>query len=311
MTSTDAFISGMSYAAGELTPVENLDFPRESGKTAEDFLALGLRTFALHNGPFEDLVVASIRKSLTSADVDARDVDLLIYASSFYCFDGKVRDVHHHLNEVVKAVGLTRAIPMSVGLGQCTNWVLALQVAKQLVCGGKAETALIIAADRVPSSRSRLVPPDVSIAGDAAATCIVSKRRGRYRIGRIERHCDWGMAQLDPEKDFFPYLQGTLGGIRDIAAKFRQDPCLPAAHAQLITTNLNNSISRLFSAQTGFPTDKVFSANIARFGHCDVADLLINLTDYVSAPANPAGTILLLGSAPFIWSGAELEPTEA
>ena len=190
--------------------------------------------------------------------------------------------------------------------------MIALALAADALRLGRCRTALIVTTDKVLDGESRVVPPDVSVGSDCAASVLMSAEgTGPWELVAGERLIIPLAGEARAHEDFTRYLKTSAQGIHDVtertlAAVDRR----PDDFAWLITNNYNQSVSRLFAAQSGFDPARVYTANIVRYGHGFGADNLINLADCASEhPPRAGDLVLLLASGPNMWATAVLRRT--
>jgi 3-oxoacyl-[acyl-carrier-protein] synthase-3 len=297
-----SYLRSPAYRVGELRPIEELGCAAE---TLQEMQAAGLEMFSRFGGdPFE-LAAGSIESTLATGQIQACDVDAVIYATTAYVSMGSpwsLLDVGTGVRQLLKRLGLHRAMPIGVSLAQCANLSTAISVAAGLVASGRHRNILVFVADRIPPGVSRIVNPGITVLSDAAASCLVSADRDGWEMIGFAEHLDGAEADLDPTENFFAYLRSTATGIREVCANlYEQLNTPPKSFHRLLINNVNHSVVRLVAEQSGFPISAIHTSNIARYGHCDAADVIINLSDHaMSETSVPSELVLMLTAAPFM-----------
>jgi 3-oxoacyl-[acyl-carrier-protein] synthase III len=307
-----AFVHAPAYAVGPLESIENIVELQQDREVLENMRALGVDTYGRHDGSPFDLARRAIAQSLEKADVSGADLDAVVYVTTAYASTNKPWRPYAYgaeIRELVREFGAVRASPYLISLSQCVNLIAGLQVAANLVLLGNARTVLVFAADCIAEGFSRIVDPKVSVISDAAASCVVTSRPGGYEIERIVDHVDWSMLDLNPEQDFSQYFKRTAEGVKSVCQKlYAAASAQPSDFEQLLTNNVNFSVTRMLAVQSGFDRARIHSENIGRFAHCDSSDVLINLAEYDAAPrAEGSGRVMLLTSAPYMWGAVALQ----
>jgi 3-oxoacyl-[acyl-carrier-protein] synthase III len=303
------YLGCIEYELGELVSLDGLAELKKQEGLVETLNALGLESYALSDRSAAELALTAASRTLRRASVMPRDIDVLVYATSSLSDQYALRE---GIANLVLEIGLQHAYPMGVFLSGCANFHSALRIARSLVRSGDAAHVLLVTTDKVPDGVSRMVPPNVSVASDGAASCIVSASSDlEFEVMSVCQHVAPDLVRqcnFDASANFTAYLQGFAAGL-----KRTQEATLAAAElepekiSKLVLNNYNLSIVRLFRSQLGIPIERMYLRNIARFAHAIASDNLINLSDHVAAE----GTLehehsLLLSAGPVMWGGAVL-----
>jgi 3-oxoacyl-[acyl-carrier-protein] synthase-3 len=303
------YLKGISYELEEPRPLQQLPEVQRSPDLLANLQAVGVAAFSVSRRSPAELAAACAKRTLWKAKTDPAEVDLLFYATTTF---GEPRFYGGDVQAMIGRLGLVNAYPVGVTLSECANVVIALALAADALRSGRCRNALIVTADKVLEGESRVVPPEVSVGSDCAASVLLtSQGTGPWELLGGERL----IIPLDGEgrahEDFARYLKTSARGIQEItgrtlAAAGRE----PDDFSWLITNNYNQSVSRLFASQSGFDPAKVYTANIARYGHGFGADNLINLSDCAGEhPPDAGDLVLLLASGPNMWATAVLRRT--
>ncbi|MBA2676728.1 hypothetical protein [Ramlibacter sp.] len=303
------YLRAPAYSHGELRPIAEIAELRADPDLLATLHAVGLETYARHDGAVEELAAAVLGDTLRAAGLQGGDIDAFVYASSLYS-RGQVHDTMEPsrlMGRIAQEAGLTRAVPHGVSFTQCVNTVSAFELARGLVLAG-ARHVLVLAADKI-EGQSRMVEPGISVISDTAGCVLVSGERGNgaagtaLRIDNVAHFVDWSLQDVKTEDDFGEYVKRTVGGMSAAIGALQRADGLPAAsYAQLLTNTINHSVVRIFSRASGLPTDRVYRGNVNRLAHCDAADVIVNLRDWLDLRRAAAGErVILAANGPFAW----------
>ncbi|MFF3404372.1 hypothetical protein ACFYW6_38890 [Streptomyces sp. NPDC002659] len=309
-----AYLHSPAYRLGDLCPIDELG--QDLG-VLEEMRALGLATYSRFGGDPLELAADSLHSTLRASAIRPSEIEAVIYATTAYGSMGaawSLLDTEAGLRKLLGRLGMHRAMPIGVSLAQCANLTSAISLAAGLVSAGRYRNILVFVADRIPSGVSRVVNPGTTVLSDGAASCIVSRTaHGGWELAGFAEHLDPPDDGLNPQENFFAYLKGTAAGIEAVCADLYEQLAVDADDFDLLLiNNVNRSVVRLFAEHSGFPVGSVHSANIARYGHCDAADVIINLSDHAGGSgATPGEWILILTSAPFARRAIALRAAES
>lgn len=79
---------------------------------------------------------------------------------------------------------LVNAYPVGVTLSECANFPVALRIGRALLADG-CRHVLLIVVDCISRQDSRIVPPQISVKSDAAASCLLSRTGGDFQVEAI------------------------------------------------------------------------------------------------------------------------------
>jgi 3-oxoacyl-[acyl-carrier-protein] synthase-3 len=176
-------------------------------------------------------------------------------------------------------------------------------MAADMIGSRRLRHVLVVTSDR-GQDPGRLMGGMVSVFGDGAASCLLSADSDDgFLIEGSALHCSPDMADVDMSKNLIASLKGSMNGASAAVRACLTSTGLAAERFHsLITGNFNHSVLKTFSAQLGFPLERVFSANVGRFGHCFAADTLVSLQTLVDRQAlTPGDRCLLLGTGNNTW----------
>lgn len=300
-------LSGISYEIDEPRKIGECDELRQDPELLRNLSSLGLVSYSPTDRSPVDLAIECAERTLWKSGIPAADVDLLLYATTtFERKDFYSRDIRR----LRAKLGLERAFPMGITLSECANMLVALDVASKFITTESARRALVITVDKVVEGESRIVPPQISVASDAAASLMVmGEGNGQFRLLGTAEHAVAGKSEAPFQENFTQYLKISAEGTQRVCQKlFEGLGKSPAEVDWLITNNYNQSVASFYSNQSGIDLDRVYCDNISRFGHAFGADNPINLADCVEDhPMGPGALYMLLAAGPSMWATGMLE----
>jgi 3-oxoacyl-[acyl-carrier-protein] synthase-3 len=299
-------LRGLAYELEEPRGIEEIAELRADRELLGRLQSVGLAAYSPNRQSPAEMAAAAAQRTLWKAKVKPAEVDLLVYATSSL---SEPRYYGRDIDSLLTRLHLDRAFPIGITLSECANLIAALDVAASFVGSGRARNALLVTVDKIAAGTSRIVPPEVAVASDSAASILVNgEPGGLFELLAAERHILPLRYERDPHENVVHYLEVSAQGIAEISARtLAAAGKTPADFRWLITNNYNTSVAKLVATQSGFAAERTYSANIARFGHSFAADNLINLADCLSAhPPSSGDLYMLLASGPHMWGGAVL-----
>jgi 3-oxoacyl-[acyl-carrier-protein] synthase III len=302
-------LKGISYEIEEPRDIQQLAELHDSPDLVATLRSLGVARYSASRRSVVELAAACAARTLRQAKVAPAAVGLLLLASQ--SFDGAElggKDVQW----LIAKLGLENVYPVGVTLSECANFIVALAMAIDALRQRRYQHALIIAADKIRDGRSRIVPPNVAVASDAAASVLLSSEAaGPWEVLATEQSMIPLAYQQSAYEDFGRYLKTSVKGLTEISARTLAAAAKkPEDFSWLIANNYNLSVSRLLASLSGFPPERIYATNIGRYGHCFGADNLINLADCANEYPPAAGDLFcLLASGPHMWATAVLRKT--
>jgi 3-oxoacyl-[acyl-carrier-protein] synthase III len=237
----------------------------------------------------EELAIETGKSTLHAAGREPSRVDLLLLCSTQFPGDGTT---HGRFVETIMAgLGLSSACYIGLTLNRCTNLLAALRTGEALVASGRYRNILVVSADREPNETARL--QGFALFSDGAASCLLSDEGpGGYQVlgsasAQDVAALDWSN---EISADLARQVNGRLLGPHGLAV---------GDVAALMHPNIFKPLLVMKERMAGFAPAQLFTANIARVGHCFAADPLINLVDRTAVGHVPDGGIVMLaGSVP-------------
>jgi 3-oxoacyl-[acyl-carrier-protein] synthase-3 len=292
--------------------IDNGYFSRELGiDTTPEWIESRIGIVSRHWAVEEtstDLAVGAARSALMHAKLDAKDVDVIIVATSTPDFT-----MPSTACLVQGKIGADRALAFDV-VNACSGYVYALDAASRYLQGGEFQNALVIGVDR----GSRLVNPrdrrTSVFFGDGAGAAVISSR-GSGRVLASKLH---SKGTSDP-------LSVPVGGEMSMDSKAVWDfatEVLPSTIRELceaadtsideikllVPHQANRNILSASAAAVGLPFDRV-AVNIDRYGNTLAASIPIALDEALAAGrAQPGDKVAIVGfGAGLAWGGLLLQ----
>lgn len=243
-----------------------------------------------------DLARAAARGLLAEFSIDARSVDVLIYATALPGARPRAsRDpitlFKYEATSLQNELGLDRATAISIAEGGCVSLFSAIRTARALLASEPdLKRLLVVGADRLPPGSRREIL--FNVISDGACAVLV-EREGTNRIvsySQTTKGFYWNASERRNEllATYFPTAQKVIA---DALAK----AALTAAEIALVLPhNVNSRSWEMLLDIAGIEREKLYRTNIARRGHTIAADPLINLRDAASEGILQRGDHLLL-----------------
>lgn len=276
-----------------------------------------------------DLAVEATRKALEAADMDASEIDCIVYAtlSPDYFFPGGGVFLQRKLG--------VRNIPAIDIRNQCTGFLYGLSVADAWIRMGQYRRVLLVGAE-VHSTGMDFTPAgrDISVLfGDGAGAVILGPTEDEGR-GVLSTHlfsdgryaeklwCESGASanmprltheDLDAGKHY-PQMEGrevfkhaVVQMPRSVKAALEHNDLTVDDIDLLIAHQANLRINEMVAKQLGLRGDQVYN-NIQRFGNTTAATIPIALSEAIEKGLLDRGDLLMLtafGSG-FTWASAAI-----
>ncbi|MBM0106543.1 hypothetical protein JM946_17580 [Steroidobacter sp. S1-65] len=248
---------------------------------------LGCRYFYEARQPLEEMISATMSRTLADAALDASEIDAFVFASARHTAESLDRSF---VQRLLQKHGLQRAMPLAVSLQECLSLLTAIDVATRSLQDEDMRSALVVCFDVTPSDDDRVAP--YGVLSDAASSCIVSKGRSGLQILGYASGYDWqGATGTD---DF--NVRTRLG--QSVLKKSLQRAGLqPQQLSKVFSTNFFEPISKVYAAALSLK--QVYTRTAASYGHCACSDPIINMLDYLhSNPAASGEHFMLQSYAP-------------
>ncbi|WP_414570447.1 hypothetical protein [Nostoc sp. CCY 9925] len=309
LSNKKVYLIASAYELGNVYDIGDLDEIKKDKEILETLLKFGLKKYTKSQLTPPIMAKKTAQYTLEKGRINRKEIDALVYATSSFWdsrfYDGK------EVSRLSYELGLENAYPIGVFLSECGNIHTAIRTAASLIQTGECRNILVVTTDQIQEGGTRIIPPNISIASDAAASCIVSAEKGDFEIMNITQHTNAAMSELDIEEKSEEYMYAVAEGIKQTlwkSMKFTEKQ--PKDFQQLITNNYNLLLSKTISDLGGFEFEQVYTENIARFAHALASDNLINLCDFLNNNfLNSQDLVLLLGTGTNMWGATILIKT--
>lgn len=314
-------LSHIACEVGTSSPLRALGELGVDAETLEVLEIAGLESFWRSSEPTCDIAARSVEKTLASAGLRGADIDAVFFATeSTWDGDGehpreRYRAFRRQAMRVLNDCGLRHAYPIGVMFSGCSNLVTAITLASDALFAGRYRKALVVVADRLPATHSRILPPGIAVVSDGAASCVVSLGDAPgFRVEGAVGHADMAAWSMDLECDFDKfggYLINLGKQLLQVKKKLSDASGVAAEqYRYLVMNNYSRSTIRLFSTQLGFASKQVMTANLPTHAHVNAVDLLLNLnTLEEQGDLREGDRVMALASATATWGAMSLTYT--
>lgn len=297
-------LCGFAARLGDIVSVRELPIHDAEIERLE---RLGLERFSFcREDSLVPLMQASAAETLERAAINAVDIDRLVLTTSDY-LQQKNRD---DLAQVATFLGLTRALPLGVAQGLCTNFSLAFEVVESLLSSGKAQTVLLITADRYSSVAQRILRGNAGVGSDGVASCIMTRKKSGYALRSVAHAFNSNAMNFKTPDRLVAYVSAYAEGYSSACrealqrAGYTPDQC-----ARLVVPNFSQTVLRNLAELSLVPRARMFTENLGRFAHCNSADQFIALGQ-LEDELRAEDVVLVTGAGEYIWGAAVLQRVE-
>jgi 3-oxoacyl-[acyl-carrier-protein] synthase-3 len=278
-----------------------------------------------------EIAVRSARRALDDAPIDGSDLDLIIDFTSIP--EDHVAPTWSAAGSVQQELGARRATSFAINSGGCASYHVALKTACALLSShDHLQTALLFSGDKTPACNHIYYP--ITITCDGGSAVILKKNHSRRVVLAVEvatvghLHDVWyvpGLAQQppgEPLNDKLLHMHSDLEKFKSDVIPinlfmFRRVMKLAMKKAGLKPKEIDYYIYPTFSTwdQKAFceglriPPEKVYTASLARHGHLQENDMVINYVDAVAEGRIGEGDVVMVttNGAGFTWSAALIQ----
>ena len=260
----------------------------------------GFRT--IHVAQWEsacDLALSAARGLLEAHDIDAGEIDLLFHASALPASaalrpstDSVMAPFRFPVSRLQDELGLHRANAIGLGQQGCVSLFSAIRIARDmLLAEPRLRSALCVASDVLPADASREML--LNVICDGACAALLRRDSPRNRIvafGQITKGAYWDTPEMENEivAAYFPTARTVIRETLDRAGLELGDV------AWIVPHNVSLRSWEILTELLEFPLERLYTRNIARYGHTMSADNLINLKDLADEGLLKSGDHLLL-----------------
>ncbi|MCC5648040.1 hypothetical protein LC607_35150 [Nostoc sp. CHAB 5824] len=313
MLNKKVYLTGLAYKLGDIYDIKELDELQINSDLLKIFLKLGLTRYSVSKLTPAEMAKESIIHTLNKGSVTEKEIDALVYATSSF-WDSELYNTNT-ISSLINELNLNNAYPIGVFLSNCSNIHTAIRTAASLVKSEECENILVVTTDKIKEGQTRIIPPRVSIASDAAASCVISSKKGDFEVIHTNQYINPSMGDIVGDVESSEQIQEFMHNFQEgtkktlcqalgIVAKKPED------FKQVITNNYSFSISNTIGNLGEFKPDQLYTDNIVRFAHALAADNLINLFDYLEKNITHEGELfLLLGTGGNMWGVTILRKT--
>ncbi|NUP08251.1 MAG: hypothetical protein HOW73_19550 [Polyangiaceae bacterium] len=298
---TTRFASGIGLGAlGYYLPPreEQVDELAAAGRTrssADRLRALGFQTVRVSDVPVEQLARLAVDDLRARSGFDLSKIDLILFGGGMgtsavvdpgedygwgrasnplplFKFTGTRLQIE---------LGLSRVPVMGVGQMACSAFQGCVRLARALITAESGiDHVLCVAADRFPTGANREVV--YNLMSDGACAGVVSRGAERNRILSVAQETRGVYWDCEASHDqivaaYFPLIRETmLDALRDAGLQLDELDLL-------IPHNVSAKTWEIMARVLGLPPEKIFTANIPRFGHAVASDNVANHLDAQAA----------------------------
>jgi 3-oxoacyl-[acyl-carrier-protein] synthase III len=297
------YLTALAYELGEFYSIEEVDELKENPQVLKTLLMLGLDKYSRSNLATSEIAKNSALRTMEKAQFLGEDIDVLIYATnSFWDLEGSGL---MEIGCLIDELDLKKAYPIGINLSECGNLQTGIRVATGLIKAESCTNILLITTDRISEKSSRIVPPNISVASDGAASFILtsSEIKGEFEVICTSQHMNAKVNSIDPIKQSLLFFEQIMEGVKKTSDMALVNIAKqPKDFRQLITNNYNMSVTKSICDSLGFNPMQAYTKNISRFAHASAADNVINLYDFsLENSVLTNELIMLIGTGTSAW----------
>jgi 3-oxoacyl-[acyl-carrier-protein] synthase-3 len=278
--------------------------------------------------PPSDIGLEASRRALTEAGVDGAELDLIIDFTSIP--EDYVAPTWAAAGRVQEQLGAKSAFATAVNTGGCTSYHVALRAARAWMLGDdRFRTALLFAGDKTPALNKTYYPITVTCDGGSA----VVLRRGHLRRTLLavevitvgELHDVWyvpGPSTVPPGAPFgeeMLYMRSDMKRFNEsvitinlfmfrkvMKAAMKSAGVKAEDIACYVYPTFSTWDQRSFSRGLGIPPEKLYTDGLARHGHLQENDMVMNYVDAARQERFKEGDLVMVttNGAGFAWGAA-------
>jgi 3-oxoacyl-[acyl-carrier-protein] synthase III len=301
-----SYIGGISFRLGRNGCIEDLFAEPSAGDGDIDFFRTrGLRNYFEQVEPLGTMCTSVVDESLRKCSVDAEQLGAVVVdAEQWHC----TSEDRIQLLESLDACGISGVPVIGLDLQTCSGCLTALSVADRLHRTDRdRKPVLVLLCGRAAPGTSRVDFRRATILSDGVASCVVSSTPGSFALLASTTHTNLRMVRsgVAGEKAVVSVVRSHA----DLAAVANRLYALAEIHASqidaLLCTNGNLLYVTFAGRAAGVAEARIYTENVAAYGHVFSCDHLINLATYASfKPFLAGGKYLLIGWSPYVFGGA-------
>jgi 3-oxoacyl-[acyl-carrier-protein] synthase-3 len=229
-------------------------------------------------------------------NIDVKKIQFVIIARTAPVTTPIGKTLNH---SVCAELGLSHTLNFTLAMNKCVSTLRAFEVAEKLLATTKDSYALLLTGETVFTLHNRVLP-NITVAGDAAAACLLTSDSGKnHHLHSLatEIHGQYAKGSWMPIAQvrefggiFNESMQSVIEGAMAKAGINWQQLKLILPH------NVNLPCWRGFAKYSGIPLSKIYLNNVANSSHCFNSDLLINLSTALQQKALEKGDYYLMAT---------------
>lgn len=268
------------------------------------------------------------RRAVEQAGIDPKEIDLVLDFTSIP--EDYVAPTWSAAGIVQREIGAVNAFATAVNTGGCTSYHVALRTACAMMAANDGlDTALLFAGDKTPP-RNRTYYP-ITVTCDGGSAVILRKGHERRKILAVsvitvgELHDVWYVAGPSRQPPGAAFTEEMLHMRSDMKRfnesvitinlfMFRKVMKAALRKAGLRTADVDYYVyptfstwdQRSFCQGLGIPPEKVYTESLARHGHLQENDMVMNYADAVADGKIREGDVVMVttNGAGFAWGAA-------
>ena len=271
-------LSGIAYSTGVERPIEALVDAGVGAPTVAALRDRGLAVYREEARSVRAMCAATLDRSFSDSAVAPGCIDAVIFANSGPWTPQDECDLFLAL----ASCGVKASLILGLGLQSCSSCSAAIQLASTLVREERRHV-LVMLLGRVPAGGSRLGLQGSTVFSDGAASCLVSAGDGDLEIVSSEVYTDMELARRIGEgQDYYTGTTGTVGQLRRLCTRVLKAAGIGRESIRMVFgTNGSAVYFALASDATDLPRERIYDADLSRFGHVHGCDSLIGLRNYL------------------------------
>jgi len=288
---------------------------------------LGIKDVHLAFESASDIAIKAARQAVDEAGIDPAEIDVIVDFTSIP--EDFVAPTWSAAGLVQEALGAHRAVATAINTGGCASYHLALKVVSAWMRSDEqVSTALLFSGDKTPEFNHTYYP--ITVICDGGGAVILKKNHPRRTILSVDiatvgkLHDVWyipGIHHRDPANEHDEWFHMTSDVARFNAEvipinlfMFRKVMRGALKKAGMKSENIDYYIYPTFSTwdQRSFcegfriPAEKIYTEGLARHGHLQETDMVLNYVDAERAGFIHEGDTVMVttNGAGFTWGAA-------
>lgn len=299
-----AFSSCIGNSVHEISELNRLS---EDEKLLDFLTNMGLHQYRSSEMSPAQLAYESAKNTITKSGLEPSDIDAVIYVTeSLWCTEWYSTD-HNHLLEKLH---LENSYMIGTFLRGCSNIHTALRIASNMCITNETSNVLIITSDQAENDDLRLVPPNIGVTSDGAASFILSKsvEISEFRILCNSQSAIPSMYKLDESVQYMKFMKCIGDGLSACVNRCTDETKIMLNDMKyFVMNNYNKSVVNMFSSIIEASEEKFVTDNISRYGHCYSSDNVLNIMHLIENNNISSGEMIMnISSGPASWGSSIL-----